>query len=93
MDAPKCRICGKVEWNHSCSGAASLSNLPAEAARKKKSKLKLKPDNSNLAEVIDQGIHERLVILEALVAELIEARKKRSVYMKNYMRDRRKEGK
>lgn len=94
---------------------------------------KLKPDNSNIAEVVDQDIHDRLtsapkpaepsvritdiqrvgdesvrpelrvvppesdlmqrvVILEAMVMELLEARKKRSIYMKNYMREYRDRG-
>ena len=30
MEAPKCRICGKREYSHSCGGAESLSNLPNE---------------------------------------------------------------
>lgn len=29
MKAPKCTVCGKREWNHTCAGSESLSNLPA----------------------------------------------------------------
>lgn len=33
MDAPKCRVCGVVEWHHVCSGAGKpISRKPVKAA-------------------------------------------------------------
>jgi len=59
MDPPKCQripSCGKKHYGP-CATRAKAE--PAEKARPKK---KLKADNSNIAEVVDQGIHEALTV-------------------------------
>lgn len=98
MDATKCKICGKREWNHACKGGTES----AEPARKKKP-ARPKPATNipkNIpresgdplefdARVVGiEGLLARVESLEARVLEL-EARKK---YMKDYMaRKREKE--
>ena len=93
MDAPKCRICGKREFNHSCSGGESLSNLPPVHDAPKP--LRTVPHHglapaSEYQDPTAVGLEGRVEALEKLVAELCEGRRKRSEYMKGYMREYRK---
>ena len=78
MDAPKCGICGEKEWNHSCSGAESLSNLPAQEHTETYISVDLRSP-----EVIE--LSGRVDALEARV-EKLETRKK---YQRDYMRKKR----
>ena len=54
MDAPKCRLCGKPHYGQ----CHEFDSSRRKAARRPEKKLK--SDNSNLSEVIDQGVHEQL---------------------------------
>ena len=127
MDAPKCQnfpSCGKRHFGPCGSGATGARPGAAQARssgpkKKSSAKKKLKPDNSNLAEVIDQDIHyqlrqgprlhpsaalivqyvdptyearleDRIFNLERLVDELLAGKRKRSKYMREYQRERRK---
>lgn len=78
MDAPKCKICGKREFNHSCSGAVGLSNLPAdtEAGAKKfeYDLLDISPADAENCPVCGASL---------------KAKERRREYMRNYMRNRR----
>ena len=80
MKAPKCKICGTAEFNHSCSGDPGLSNLPDKKAPKK-------PRNDpRVPQPKGMGVEDRLDELESRVDKL-EYRKK---YMRQYMAESRK---
>ena len=88
MDAPKCRICGKREFNHICAGDATAPDRPArnKAARPKSAKpvfdrsvvRPVKSDEEILARL--ESVEERLSVLE-----------KRKTYNRDYMRRKRAE--
>ena len=50
--APKCRVCGKVEWRHLCSGG---SKAPIEAAPEKK----LAPVSQTVVSNISNSVSNR----------------------------------
>ena len=52
--APKCRVCGKVEWRHLCSGG---SKAPVEAAPEKK----LAPVSQTVVSNISNSVSNREV--------------------------------
>ncbi len=90
MEAPECQnfpSCGKRHFGE-------CGTTQGKAARpKKKSKLDTVPVRPELRAVPPESdLMGRVVILEAMVMELLEARKKRSIYMKNYMREYRERG-
>ena len=71
----------------------AMEDLPAMPARQKpglKKKVKAGSFDARSEEV---KLEERVQILEQLVFQLCEARRKRSDYMKVYMQDYRSEGK
>lgn len=91
MEAPKCRICGKREYNHACAGDGTpLSNLPAR--KPGKSRLKLTTTGEVITEQPGVSLSElsaRVAALEKIVDELLSGKRKRSEYMREYQRDRR----
>jgi hypothetical protein len=93
MDAPLCRICHTKHYGTEAHKFGSTEKSEQPARKKKSKKIKI-PVGFYGAGGGPTGpaLFERVEVLEALVAELIESKKKRSIYMKNYMRDRRAEG-
>lgn len=92
MDAPKCRLCDKRHY-----GLCSDAVVPPEPKERKPAKKlgrpkKLTTDGRSIVEnpVPDwQRIEEvlaRVGVLEGLVFELLEGRRRRSAYMVEYMR-------
>ena len=87
MQAPKCRLCGKVEWQHVCGGleyvqASIAKALAAEAPSsgvQTKSKTKAQPK-----ERPDSGVME-----QAPEGPKFDRNKAHKIYMRQYMRDRR----
>ena len=77
MDAAKCSVCGKKEWNHLCSGSKGLSNLPVQEHT----------ETSTI--VLRDPLDKRVKVLEKIVDELLKSRRKRSEYMREYMRKKR----
>ncbi len=77
MKAPKCRICGTQEFNHFCGGSVGLSNLSEQ-----------EPE----IELYLPKLEARVETLEGLVDELLVFKRKRSDYMREYMKKRRKKG-
>jgi len=83
MDAPRCRICGIAEFNHSCAGSESLSNLPKKSAKKKR------PTGPGLAA---RGVDEVVVVPADEYVELkadAERWRRLRAKRKEYMRGRR----
>ena len=78
MDAAKCSVCGKKEWNHLCSGSKGLSNLPVQ-------------EHNETPTIVlrDDKLAGRVKVLEKIVDELLKSRRKRSEYMREYMRKKR----
>ena len=76
MDAAKCSVCGKKEWNHLCSGSKGLSNLQEHT------------ETSTIV-LCDDKLAGRVKVLEKIVDELLKSRRKRSEYMREYMRKKR----
>jgi len=85
MDAPKCRLCEK---RHYGTCAESRTAAPSE----KRARPAKRPAQKHTRTQIDAGtkeLLERVVALEQIVDELLAGKRKRSEYMKGYMRDRR----
>lgn len=103
MDAPLCKLCEKRHYG-TCDNPrvpADTSQRKGKSARpKKKSRQKapglpdgearLFPDAPRVMRPADQlPLDERIAALEQIVDELLAGKRKRSEYMKAYMRDRR----
>ena len=87
-----CKICQKRHYGL-CADISGIVITSKEPARRKKSKSAEAKAGIDFGMALEsRDLPERVLILEALVAELIESRQKRSVYMKAYMRDYRERG-
>ena len=78
MKPPKCRLCEKRHYG-SCGEAV----IPAEPRARKSAK------KSKAKSIRDPGLSlgDRVDELEFIVIGLVEGRRKRTEYMKKYMRD------
>jgi len=84
MDAPKCRnipSCGKRHYGE-CATSRSASKTERVPAKSENAPRVMRP--------ADQlPLQDRVTALEQIVDELLAGKRKRSEYMKQYMRDRR----
>ena len=91
MDAPKCRnipSCGKRHWGECSATSGNAAQAEREPALEKPhGKISL-PAPRDMPAMI-WSLTERLECLEQIVDELLAGKRKRSEYMKQYMRDRR----
>lgn len=89
MDAPKCRnipSCGKRHWGD-CAGSGNESRAEREPAQEHvETEARIPVDLRSPTEL---NLEERVESLEQIVDELLAGKRKRSEYMKQYMRDRR----
>lgn len=87
MDAPKCRnipSCGKRHYGD-CAESGNAAQTEAEPAQEHvETEARLAPRLVSQLQLM-----ERLEALEQIVDELLAGKRKRSEYMKRYMRDRR----
>ena len=102
MDAPKCKICGNRHYGL-CHGV--VAPVGEEPAAVKAARGVEQPDVTVSVDVVEEpgsaggplplgstyrlDLEERVVALEQIVDELLAGKRKRSAYMKAYMRDRR----
>lgn len=101
MDAPKCRLCQEKHWG-SCRDALTTTekarrdaeDAKKPAARKKKSTKKIRGviSGEGGGPTHPDVIGELLARVESLEARVLEL-ESRKTYMKNYMREKRAEGK
>ena len=85
MDAPKCRLCGKVHY-----GQCDFNSMPdVEDSKPVKKEIKSIQSKSSLSEVIE--LRQRVDELTAEVESLKSAKENRKNYMRDYMRRRRDE--
>jgi len=95
MEAPKCRnipSCGKRHYGE-CSAtsgnAAAAEREPALDEPRGKIKLPAPRIPVGSGGLVIAELAERVEMLEQIVDELLAGKRKRSEYMKQYMRDRR----
>lgn len=94
MDAPLCKLCEKRHYG-TCDNPrvpADTSQRKGKSARPKKKSSKapgLPHGKERLYPASPPDIMDRVAALEQIVDELLAGKKKRSEYMKIYMRDRR----
>jgi len=88
MEAPRCRLCGNRHY-----GTCANPRTPAadsKKARRGKKKPAREENAPRIMRPADQlPLEDRITALEQIVDELLAGRRKRSEYMKVYMRDRR----
>lgn len=96
MEAPKCKICEKRHYGLCHGIVAPVGDEPAtvDAARGVVRKHHERPAKvrSRVLSEMKPLLEERLEALEQIVDELLAGKRKRSEYMKVYMRDRRSKG-
>jgi hypothetical protein len=85
MDAPMCQKipgCGKRHWGECSATSGNESQSKREPAQEENAPRVMRP--------ADQlPLQDRVTALEQIVDELLAGKRKRSEYMKQYMRDRR----
>ena len=89
---PKCKNCGKTEWNHSCRGSSQgahhiVHSHPEDGARLNAVDIRLAVLEKHLA-----NVENRLTDLWAMTKPLQAPTEKRRAYMRDYMRKLRAKG-
>lgn len=93
MDAPKCQKipgCGKRHFGE-CAESGNESRAAGEPAQEENApRVYHSPESPiDLRSSTELELEERVTQLEQIVDELLAGKRKRSAYMKAYMRDRR----
>ena len=85
MEPPKCRLCEKHHYG-SCGEAV----IPAEPRARKSAKKSAKKSKDKSIRDPGLSLGDRVDELELIVIGLVEGRRKRTEYMKEYMREFRR---